>query len=76
MTWGNLLIGGVLFLCILGVSETSPGLFDTVKEEIIPGRYQGVRIEGVQGGMFVVDTSSAKVKFCSVTPVKCTRWKD
>ncbi len=74
--WRNLFIGCVLLLSILGASESSPGLFDKVKENIIPGRYQGVRIEGVQGGMFVVDTSSSKVKFCVVTPVKCSSWKN
>ena len=74
--WRNLFIGGVLFLSILGVSKTSPGLFDAIKEDIILGRYQVVRTEGVQGGMFVVDTSSGKVKFCAVTPVNCSPWKN
>ncbi len=74
--WRNLFIGGALLLSILAVSQAFSGTFDPVKEEILPGHYQGVRIQGVQGGMFVVDTSSGKVKFCVVTPVKCSPWKN
>ena len=76
MIWRNLLIGCLLILSILGVSRaySGPVVSDTVS--LNPGRYQGVRINGVQGGMFVVDTASAKVKFCGVTPVGCSPWKN
>lgn len=75
-TWRNLLVGCVLLLSTLGVSRAFSGPVSPEKEDLIPSRYQGIRIEGVQGGMFVVDTTSARGKFCGVTPVACTPWKN
>ncbi len=77
MTLGrNLLVGFFLFVSILVVNLVFSGPVASVMQDLNPGRYQGVRIQGVQGGMFVVDTASAKVKFCGVTPVACSPWKD
>lgn len=75
-TWRNLLVGFLMLLSVLGVSRAFSGPVVPTQEDLIPGRYQGIRINGVQGGMFVVDTASAKVKFCSITPVGCSPWNN
>lgn len=75
-TWRNLLIGFLMLLSVLGVSRAFSGPVVPNQEDLIPGRYQGIRINGVQGGMFVVDTASAKVKFCGITPVGCSPWNN
>ncbi len=72
--WKNLLVGFFMLLSVLAVGLAFSGTKVPEKEDLFPGRYQGVRINGVQGGMFVVDTASAKVKFCGVTPVGCSPW--
>ena len=75
-TWRNLLIGFLMLLSVLGVSQAFSGPVVHNQEDLIPGRYQGIRINGVQGGMFVVATASAKVKFCGITPVGCSPWNN
>ena len=72
--WKNLLVGFFMLLSVLAVSLAFSGTNVPENKNLISGRYQGVRINGVQGGMFVVDTASAKVKFCGVTPVGCSPW--
>lgn len=65
-----------LFLGVISVSIAFSGSFDPGKENLSPSRYQGVRINGVQGGIFVVDTASAKVRICGITPAACTPWNN
>lgn len=77
MTTGRkLLIFCLMLVSVVGVSRAFSGPVVSTNEDLIPGRYQGIRVEGVQGGMFVVDTASAKVKFCGITPVGCSSWNN
>lgn len=75
-TWRKLLVVCLVLFSVLVVSRAFSGPVVSNLEDPPPGRYQGVRIDGVQGGMFVVDTASAKVKFCGITPVGCSPWNN
>ncbi len=75
-TWRKLLVACLMLVSVLGVSRAFSGPVVPNLEDPLPGRDQGIRVDGVQGGMFVVDTASAKVKFCGITPVGCTPWNN
>lgn len=75
-TWRKLFVACLMLVSVLGVSRAFSGPVVSNMEDPLPGRYQGIRVDGVQGGMFVVDTASAKVKFCSITPVGCSPWNN
>jgi hypothetical protein len=65
-----------MLVSVLGVSRAFSGPVVSTNENLIPGRYQGMRVDGVQGGMCVVDTASAKVKCCGITPVGGSPWNN
>ena len=77
MTTGRkLLIFCLMLVSVVGVSRAFSGPVVSTNEDLIPVRDQGMRVDGVQGGMFVVDTATAKVKFCGITPVGCSSWNN
>lgn len=75
-TWRKLFVICLILVSVVGVSRAFSCPVVSSNEHPIAGRDQGMRVEGVQGGMFVVDTASGKVKFCGITPVGCSPWKD
>ena len=65
-----------MLVSVLGVSRAFSDAVVSTNEDLIPVRDQGMRVDGVQGGMFVVDTAPAKVKCCGITPVGCSSWNN
>ena len=65
-----------MLVSLFGVSRAFSDAVVSANEDLILGRDQGMRGDGVQGGMFVVDTAPAKVKCCGITPVGCSSWNN
>ncbi len=59
-TSSKLLVACLMLVSVLGVSQAFSGPVLPNLDDPLPGRDQGIRVDGVQGEMFVVDTASTK----------------